>query len=381
MANRRKDSKNRVLKEGESERKNGTYEYKYRDLSGKRKSAYAKTLEELREKEKEINRDLADGIISSDMTVYQIAEKYLSQKNNLRYNTMKCYQCALRIIENDTISSAKISKIKPMDMKMFFIRLHNEKGMKYQSINKVQKVLKPAFRMAFENDMIRKNPFCFSLSDVIEPDARKRGTITEKEMNLFLEFVNNHDKYKKYYNGIYILFNTGLRISELCGLTIRDVNMKEKIIHVNHQLCYGKRLYIESTKTDFGKRDLPMTEKVYLAFKAEIESRKSNEKIIDGYSGFIFLSKYGEPISGYTWDKRFKSILKSYNETHVVQMPKITPHVCRHTFCSNMAKAGMNPKALQYIMGHSNISITLDVYTHVGVLDAKKEMGKIENVV
>ena len=58
-------------------------------------------------------------------------------------------------------------------------------------------------------------------------------------------------------------------------------------------------------------------------------------------------------------------------------MPKITPHVCRHTYCSNMAKAGMNPKVLQYLMGHSDIGVTLNVYTHLGLIDAKEEMNRI----
>lgn len=53
------------------------------------------------------------------------------------------------------------------------------------------------------------------------------------------------------------------------------------------------------------------------------------------------------------------------------------PHVCRHTYCSNMAKAGMNPKALQYLMGHSDIGVTLNVYTHLGLIDAKEEMNRI----
>ena len=66
-----------------------------------------------------------------------------------------------------------------------------------------------------------------------------------------------------------------------------------------------------------------------------------------------------------------------YNEIYKVQMPNITPHVCRHTFCSNMAKSGMNPKTLQYIMDHSDISVTLNTYTHLNYDDAEEEMQKV----
>ena len=376
---RRKDSKNRVLKEGESERKNGTYEYKYRDNTGKRKSVYAKTLDELREKEKSIERDLTDGIISSDLTVYQLVEEYLSQKSSIKYNTMQCYKCALRRLKDEPFSATKIDKVKPMDLKSFFKKLQEENGLGFSSIDEINKIMKPAFRMAVENDLIRKNPFQFSISDVVKNESQKREAITKSQMESFLQFIKEDKKYSRYYNGIYILFHTGLRISELCGLTLRDVDLKERTINVDHQLYWVEDgLHIEDVKSESGERKIPMTDGVYAAFKKEIDGRKANDRIIDGYSGFIFVTRYGEPVSRHTWDRRFRGIRKAYNESHVIQMPDITPHICRHTFCSNMAKSGMNPKTLQYIMGHSKIGVTLDIYTHLGVEDAREELLKID---
>ena len=80
------------------------------------------------------------------------------------------------------------------------------------------------------------------------------------------------------------------------------------------------------------------------------------------------------------WEHRFNHAVKRYNEIYKVQMPNITPHVCRHTYCSNQAKAGMNPKTLQYLMGHSDISVTMNVYTHLGLEDAAAEMARMEAV-
>uniref|UniRef100_UPI003AB5919D tyrosine-type recombinase/integrase n=1 Tax=Blautia sp. TaxID=1955243 RepID=UPI003AB5919D len=77
------------------------------------------------------------------------------------------------------------------------------------------------------------------------------------------------------------------------------------------------------------------------------------------------------------WEHYFQHIIQKYNNTYKVQMPVITPHVCRHTYCSNMAKSGMNPKVLQYLMGHSDISVTLNTYTHLKIDDAKEEMEKL----
>ena len=99
--------------------------------------------------------------------------------------------------------------------------------------------------------------------------------------------------------------------------------------------------------------------------------------MIDGYSGFLYLDKNGMPTVALHWDKYFQHICQKYNQIYRNQMPKVTPHVCRHTFCSRMAAARMNPKTLQYIMGHSDISVTLNTYTHLGFEDAIEEMRRI----
>ena len=104
------------------------------------------------------------------------------------------------------------------------------------------------------------------------------------------------------------------------------------------------------------------------------------EKIVGGYTGFLFLDKKGMPLVAMYWEHRFKSMVGRYNEIYKVQMPKITPHVCRHTYCSNMAKLGMNPKTLQYLRGHSDIGVTLNVYTHMGLDDAEKELQKMQGL-
>ena len=83
------------------------------------------------------------------------------------------------------------------------------------------------------------------------------------------------------------------------------------------------------------------------------------------------------PMVALHWEKYFQHIRNKYNSIYEEKMPRITPHVCRHTFCSNMAKSGMNPKTLQYIMGHSDIGVTLNTYTHVEFEDAKEEMRRI----
>ena len=137
---------------------------------------------------------------------------------------------------------------------------------------------------------------------------------------------------------------------------------------------------IETTKTDAGTRVLPITEDVAQMFQAIIEDRNAPkvEKSIDGYSGFLFCDDNGMPLVAMHWQHCFNHMVGRYNDIYRVQMPNITPHVCRHTYCSNMAKSGMNPKTLQYLMGHSDISVTMNVYTHIGFDDAEEELKRME---
>ena len=245
-------------------------------------------------------------------------------------------------------------------------------------------VERPAFQMAVDDDLIRKNPFEFQLATVVVNDSVTREAITRKQERAFLEFVAQDKHFCRYYDGIYILFKTGLRISEFVGLTLNYIDMQDRKINVNHQLQRKRNMeyVIEDTKTTSSTREIPMSDEVYVCFQRIIANRKKVKKelMIDGKCGFLYLDKNDMPMVALHWEKYFQHIREKYNKIYRVQMPEVTPHVCRHTFCSNMAKSGMNPKTLQYIMGHSNIGVTLNTYTHVQYEDAEKEMNKILEV-
>ena len=192
------------------------------------------------------------------------------------------------------------------------------------------------------------------------------------------------DAYCKYYEVVYILFHTGMRISEFCGLTIKDVDLENRIVNIEHQLqrLSDMMLVIEPTKTSAGTRKIPVTEDVAKYFQAIIEDREKPkvEKVVDGYTGFLFLDDKGLPLLAMHWEHRFNNRVKRYNDIYRVQMPNITPHVCRHMYCSNMAKSGMNPKTRQYLMGHSDIGVTLNTYTHLDIEDAEDELKRLEDL-
>ena len=103
--------------------------------------------------------------------------------------------------------------------------------------------------------------------------------------------------------------------------------------------------------------------------------------MVGGKVGFLYLDKDEMPMVALYWEKYFQHILEKYNKIYKVQMPKVTPHVCRHTYCSHCVSGGMNRKHLQYLMGHSDISVTLNTYTHVDFDYVKKEIQSLEKAV
>ena len=397
MSNRRKDSRGRVLRTGEFQRSKDRYEYKYVS-QGKRKSVYSSRLLEtdpiplgckedlsLREKEKQIQNDIDDHIAihGGEMTVLQLVKRYLAQKKGVKHNTEANYKFVINIIAKEEFGSRRIDTVKLSDAKLWLIKLQ-EDGRGYSTIHSVRGVVRPAFQMAVDDDLIRKNPFEFQLATVVVNDSVTREAITRKQEREFLRFVKEDEHFKRYYDGIFILFKTGLRISEFCGLTITNLDFESRTINIDHQLQRKRNMeyVIETPKTSCGIRKIPMTDEVYECFKRIVSNRKKPkiEPIIDGYCGFLYLDKNDMPMVALHWEKYMQHICQKYNKIYRVQMPSVTPHVCRHTYCSNMAKSGMNPKTLQYLMGHSDIGVTLNTYTHVAFEDARDEIQRISAI-
>lgn len=395
MSNKRKDCKGRVLRTGESQRKDGRYVYKYLDEDGRQQFLYSWRLDErdktpsgkpiepsLREKVKWLRVDMEEGIKTSggDMTVYALVQKYIRQKKGVRHNTIANYNFVLNIIKKEPFGGLPIRRVKLSDAKLWLIKLQSD-GRGYSTIHSVRGVVRPAFQMAVDDDLIRKNPFDFPLATVVVNDSATREAITRKQERAFLEFVRNDKHYQRYYDGIYILFKTGMRISEFVGLTASSLDMKKRRITIDCQLQRTRdmKYVIERPKTESGNRVIPMSEDVYACFKRILEQRKPPkvEPMIDGRYGFLYLDKNGMPMVALHWEHYFKRICEKYNGLYRTPLPEITPHVCRHTYCSNMAKSGMNPKTLQYLMGHSDIGITLNTYTHLEFEDVEAECRKM----
>ena len=396
MSEKRRDKRNRILREGEYQRADGRYRYRYIDENGKEKWVYSWRLDKndptprgkkqelsLREKAKQIQADLFDHIVThgGDYSVIELVEKYISLKTGVNHNTRAGYKTVINILKKDPFGKQRIDKVRLSDAKAWLIKLQQVDGKGYSSIHSIRGVLRPAFQMAVDDDLLRKNPFGFELASVIVNDSVTREAITRKQERELLRFIKEDKHFCRYYDAIYILFHTGLRISEFCGLTVSDIEFGNQRIKVDHQLQRTTQMQyvIQEPKTESGIRYVPMSEEVAACFRRIIANRAMPdvEPMIDGHVGFLFLDKNERPMVALHWEKYLQHIVEKYNKIYRIQMPKVTPHVCRHTFCSNMAKSGMNPKTLQYIMGHADISVTLNVYTHVQFDDAQAEMLRL----
>ena len=400
---KRRDNKGRVFRENEAQRKDGRYMYKYK-VNGKPKYVYSWTLEStdktpagkkvdksLREKIKVINQE-SEKLYNCDdskITVLEIVKKYCDLKQGVRDTTKAGYKTTINKIKKQDFGKAIICNVRTSDAKKYLIDLQRKEGYSYSQIHNIRGVLRPAFQMAVDDDLLVKNPFAFELVDVVVNDSVRREAISIDDMKRYLNFLKEDSHFSQYYDGINLLFKTGLRISEMCGLTIKDIDMVNRTININHQLqrINGKGLVVNPVKTEAGNRILPMSDEVYEIIKTLIEKRKNIKVDIlikdekgKTYNNFLIANKSGKPTEGYYWSKKIQYSVEKYNRVYKKELPKITPHVARHTYCSINAKAGMNPKLLQYLMGHSEIGVTLDVYTHVDAEDARVEVERLEGL-
>ncbi|MCD7892099.1 MAG: site-specific integrase [Erysipelotrichaceae bacterium] len=387
---KRRDKKRRVLLKGETQLPHGQYRYKYIDAFGRVKYVYSWKLvrtdpvpkgkrdcESLREKEERIQADIKDSIDADGkhVTVMQMLEKHYQLNVVSKKNTIATHNFIIESIRKDMISNMKITMVKQSDAIAFVVRM--QKRYSYSTVSKLKCALKATFDLAINDDYIRKNPFTFELNKIIPNDAKKVEALTIEQTRMFVDFIQNDRTYKKLYDATIVLLETGLRISELCGLTKNDIDLEHRTINVDHQLMKDTTgYYVEKTKTACGRRMIPMSSKCCEAFERILKnsrSRKVKNKhmVVDGYKGFLFLKDNGEPMDRKMYSNHYSRIVKKYNKAHSCseQLPNISPHVLRHTFCTRCVYAGINQKALQYIMGHEDISVTMNTYTSASYED------------
>ena len=229
MSEKRRDHRGRILHNGEMQLSDGRYRFKYVDEMGKERCIYSWRLDHndaapkgkrrtssLREMEKKIQADRFDQIVTNggNMTVLELVEKYISTRTGVRPTTVAGYGTVINLLKKDPFGKRRIDMVRISDAKCWLIHLQKVEKKSYSSIHSIRGVLRPAFQLAVDDDLIRKNPFQFQLVEVIVNDSVTREAISRAEERKFLQFVKDDPHFSKYYEGIYILFKTGLRISD-----------------------------------------------------------------------------------------------------------------------------------------------------------------------
>lgn len=416
MAEKRKDSKGRALWVGESQRKNGKYEYKYADQNGERHSVYSWRLvasdkmpdgkpftEPLRDMEKQIKKDLEDDINTFEgrrMSLNAFWDEYIDMKFELKESTRSNYIYMYDKCVRDSLGKRNITTIKYTDVKKFYIELIRDKGFKPNSMETVNTIIHPVFTQAVRDGYIRINPSDGVMAEIKKSHAwekPKRHALTEKEQENFVSFTASSPQYKHWLPLITVMLGTGGRIGEILGLRWEDCDFEQNLISINHNLVYRKltnepcKFLISTPKTEAGKRVIPMLSQVKSALKEEYERQLVegfNESVIDGYSGFIFTSRFHKVFSPHEINRVLDRIIKAYNQKESIRAkmgdrkPELLPHFSchnlRHTFCTRFCENETNLKIIQEIMGHADITTTMDIYNEATQEKKKESFGDLE---
>ena len=383
---------------------------------------YAKSLEELREKEAEIQRDRSDGIRSEarNATINDIHEQWLQLKKGLKANTLVNYEYMYKMYVFPEFGKRKVGSLKKSDVRRFYNGLVDSQRLKVATVENIHTVLHQVLDFAVEDEYLRINPSDNALKELKQTHLeRARGGPVgggAEAVDGFFEkpttqgprpdargscccLFENSEKYNHWLPIITVMVECGLRAGEATGLRWEDINLDTGEISVNHTLIYYSHrekgcLYgINTPKTEAGNRIVPMTPAVKAAFVQEREYQKktgiSCKVTIDGYTDFIFVNRFGECQHHSTINKGIDRIIRDCNEEqlakcesgtikpkNLVLLPKFSCHSLRHTCATRLCEAGINMKVIQDVLGHADITTTMNIYTEATKNLKKKEIDK-----
>lgn len=396
--------KNRVrLNKGEYQRADGRYCYRWTDLCKNRRAIYARTLDELRRLEKQIQRDRDDGI-REDMsyaTVNQIFELWKETKRGLRDRTKTSYIYFYDLFVRPNFGQKRIQSVKRSDVRAFYNNLIETRGIKVATLDNIHTVLHQVFQLAVDDDIIRKNPSSMMLKEIKRAfgnDSVPRKALTLDEEDLFFSEVMKRPRFRKWYPILYIMANTGMRIGEISALRWCDVDLIKDTISINHTLVYynhrdenGCSYTIHKPKTEAGNRTIPITPSVKEAFLMqkeylELAGLKSVDHI-DGYDDFIFVNRFGHVMNQSTVNTAIQRMTRDINLDILDQAPEgseplVVPyfscHILRHTYATKLCEFGVGVRTIQELLGQVDLNTTMRIYIDVTEDLKKREVEKYE---
>lgn len=419
MSEKRRDNRGRILLSCERQRSDGMYEFRYLDKNGNKHSVYSWKLvatdklpsgkrckEPLRDIERRIAKDLEDGIDpdeSYQKTLNWYFDTYIETKSGLKQSTRTNYKYMYTKYVRDDFGAQKIANIKYSDVMRFYTKLINDGGFKIHSLESIHTIIHPVFTVAVRDGKIRANPSDGVMADIKRNynwSPPKRHALTIHQQEAFIGFCSQHKCYAKWMPLFTVMLGTGCRIGEVIGLRWEDCDFEAGTISINHNLIYRQQdsgtceFHITSPKTAAGVRIIPMFRAVKEVLLQEYQRQLEigfNQTEIDGYRGFIFSNRYGYVMSPHCVNRAIERICRDYNkqETEAAEkerrqpelLPHFSAHHLRHTFCTRFCENERDIKVIQEIMGHADISTTIEIYDDATLERKQRSFENLEGKV
>ncbi len=399
MAETRKDNRGRKLETGERyDSKNNRYMFQ-KMVDGERISITAHTLSDLRKKKNEVlcRIDKGSKINSSKakMTLNAYFDYWMETfaKSGRKATTCTNYKAYYNTYIKDTIGKTQITKITKADCQKIINQMVQD-GKKHSTMSNLKSCLNNVFECALDDDIIIKNPA--KNLQVPQTESKKRTAIEQWQIDLFMGYVKNSERYSFSYPAFVVLFNFGMRIGEMAALTWDDVDFKNDTININktvnryRKADYGFTMAVASPKSKTSIRTVTMNSvvrKTLLELKmrslpaaAKLPYVDDSGNVRGHVSGFLFVNTYGNVWNEPGFRVLIERIVECHNkeaeENHTEKIENFCPHMVRHTYTSLAYSAGADVKIVSQILGHASTSVTMDTYTHL-TEDKKRQQEEV----